>query len=285
MRQVLILALILCLGWQATVYGAQKEVVVTLDGSPVTLADAPVYAEDRMMLPVRALAEALRADVTWNGASRTATVKKEVDGLENGEGQPFVWQVSMGLDSNYLTLMEHTQLLLKNTPLLLNDRAYLPFRELAEAMNLSVNWSTDGQKDYVELISPTLPEVTLSMKGVYDKEKKSVSMEWKNEEDVTFFYGADYRLEKWDNDGWQTVAAKEGIVTPDLAYSIGKGRTAAEFSLWGWEDSLTPGKYRLVVPYRCSDEGAADFFTLSQTAAYDSAVPTVYVAYGTFSIS
>ncbi|MBM6828788.1 copper amine oxidase N-terminal domain-containing protein [Anaerotignum lactatifermentans] len=285
MKKVLILALTLCMGWQVSAYAAQREVVVTLDGKPVTLAEEPVYVEDRMMLPVRALAETLQASVSWDSASRTATVKKEMDGVENAAGEPFVWQVSMGLDSKYLTLMERTQLLLKNTPLLLHDRAYLPFRELAEAMNLGVSWSTDGTTDFVALTSPELPEVTLSVKGAYDKEKKSVSMEWKNSEDVTFFYGADYRLERWEEDRWQPVAPKDGLVTVDLAYLIGKGSTVSEFSLWGWENSLSPGKYRLAVPYRCNDENGADFFTLSQTAAYDGTASTIYTAYGVFSIS
>ena len=63
----------------------------------------------------------------------------------DADNQPLVWQVSLGLDSNYLTLMGTHELLLETKPLVVNNRAYLPLRELAEAMNLDVEWSTDGQ--------------------------------------------------------------------------------------------------------------------------------------------
>lgn len=282
-KELFIMALI-CLGCTATAYGAQKEVVITLDERTVTLEETPVYENDRMMLPVRALAEALDADVTWNSASRTATVEKQLEGILDGAGNPFVWQVSMGLDTNYLTLMQNTQLLLENPPLLVNDRAYLPFRELAEAMNLEVVWHTDGTKDYVDLTSPKMPQVTLRATGSYQKDTKSIEMTWQNQENASFYYGADYALEKWDGKKWQKVAAMEGTAVPSIAYQVEPGSTKSTFSLWNWENSLSAGQYRLAVPYFYADTSKAPFFTLEQTSAFDEKTPTRFVAYADFTI-
>lgn len=284
MKKILVFALTFCLGWQTVAYGAQKEVVVTLDERTVTLAETPIYEKDRMMLPVRALAEALDADATWNSASRTAIVEKELEGILDEAGNPFVWQVSMGLDTNYLTLMGNTQLLLENPPLLVNDRAYLPFRELAEAMNLEVVWHTDGTKDYVDLISPQMPQVTLRAAGNYQEATKSIEMTWQNQENASFYYGADYALEKWDGKNWQRVAAMEGTAVPSIAYQIEPGSTKTTFSLWNWENSLQEGQYRLAVPYFYADTSKAPFFALEQTAAFDEKTPTRYVAYAEFTI-
>lgn len=282
-KELFVMALI-CLGCTTAAYGAQKEVVITLDGNAVTLEEAPIYENDRMMLPVRALAEALDADVTWNSASRTATVEKQLDGILDSAGDPFVWKVSMGLDTQYLTLMENTQLLLDNPPLLVKDRAYLPFRELAEAMNLEVVWHTDGIKEYVDLSSPEMPQITLSATGRYQKDTKSIEMTWQNQENVSFYCGADYALEKWDGEKWQKVAAMEGTAVPSIAYQIDPGTTKSTFSLWNWENSLQEGQYRLAVPYCYTDTAKEGFFTLEQTSAYDEKTATRYVAYANFTI-
>ena len=179
MRKTVIAAVLLALGCNATVFGAQNDVVIKLDERNVVLKEDIVYEDGRMMLPVRAMADVLGADVTYDTSTRTALVEKQMKTVLDADNQPLVWQVSLGLDSNYLTLMGTHELLLETKPLVVNNRAYLPLRELAEAMNLDVEWSTDGQKDYVKLTSARMPNVSLQPNGSFDQETMSLQMQWK----------------------------------------------------------------------------------------------------------
>ena len=102
MRKTVIAAVLLALGCNATAFGAQNDVVIKLDERNVVLKEDIVYEDGRMMLPVRAMADVLGADVTYDTSTRTALVEKQMKTVLDADNQPLVWQVSLGLDSNYL---------------------------------------------------------------------------------------------------------------------------------------------------------------------------------------
>ena len=77
MRKTVIAAVLLALGCNATAFGAQNDVVIKLDKRNVVLKEDIVYEDGRMMLPVRAMADVLGADVTYDTSTRTALVKKQ----------------------------------------------------------------------------------------------------------------------------------------------------------------------------------------------------------------
>lgn len=289
MRKVILTAVMLAIGCGATVYGAQNAVVITLDEKPIVLKQDVVYEDGRMMLPVRAMADVLGADVSYDTKTRTATVKKQMQSVLDADQNPLVWQVSMGLDSDYLTLMGTHELLLKTKPLVVNDRAYLPLRELAEAMNLEVNWSSEGQTDYVKLTSARMPDVSLLPKGSFDQETMSLQMQWQNKEGAVFYASEEFWLEKWDGHNWNKVEPDSKAYVSTDTYSIPTGgptdgKRDRKFTFWQWEKSMTPGKYRVAVPYQYLEGKGEDmtFFNLEQTKAYSKDTPTTYVAYGEF---
>lgn len=289
MRKVILTAVMLAIGCGATVYGAQNAVVITLDEKPIVLKQDVVYEDGRMMLPVRAMADVLGADVSYDTKTRTATVKKQMQSVLDADQNPLIWQVSMGLDSDYLTLMGTHELLLKTKPLVVNDRAYLPLRELAEAMNLEVNWSSEGQTDYVKLTSAQMPNVSLLPKGSFDQETMSLQMQWQNKEGAVFYASEEFWLEKWDGHKWNKVEPDSKAYVSTDTYSIPTGgptdgKRDRKFTFWQWEKSMTPGKYRVAVPYQYLEGKGEDmtFFNLEQTKAYSKDTPTTYVAYGEF---
>lgn len=288
-RKTLLTAALLALGCNLTALGAQNDVVITLDERNVVLKEDVVYEDGRMMLPVRAMADVLGADVTYDTSTRTALVENQMQAVLNADQKPLVWQVSLGLDSNYLTLMGTHELLLETKPLVVNNRAYLPLRELAEAMNLDVEWSTDGQKDYVKLTSARMPNVSILPVGSFDQETMSLQMQWKNEENTVFYASDVFWLEKWDGHNWNRVAEDTKISVSEDTYSIPTGgptdgKRDKKFTFWQWEKSMSPGKYRVAVPYVYQEGNGENmtFFNLEQTEAYGKGTPTTYVAYGEF---
>lgn len=290
MRKLLAMVLVCSMVCGNFAFGAQKEVAFTLDGKKITLEQDIVYADDRMMLPVRAMANALGAEVTYNNQTRTATVEKQMKGIYNQSLEPVVWKVSLGLDSPYLTLMDSCEVLLETKPLIVNNHAYLPLRELAEAMNLDVAWQAGDVIDTVALTSVKTPQVLLSPTTKFDWESMSLTMEWDNQESVTFYAAETFSLEKWDGHTWQKVEPTQPSKTPNTdTYSIPTGgvtdgKRERKFTFWQWEEAIKEGKYRVVVPYQYTESKgkALPFFSLDQTAVYDAGTPTTYLAYGEF---
>lgn len=289
MRKTVLTAVLLALGCNVTAFGAQNDVVITVDERTVVLKEDVVYEDGRMMLPVRAMADVLGADVTYDTDTRTALVENQMQAVLDADRQPLIWRVSLGLDSNYLTLMGSHELLLETKPLVVNNRAYLPLRELAEAMNLEVEWSTDGQKDYVKLRSARMPRVSLQPTGSFDQETMSLQMQWHNEEDAVFYASDEFWLEKWDGHSWNRVEPDSKAYVSTDTYSIPTGgptdgKRDRKFTFWQWEKSMSPGKYRVAVPYTYQEGNGENmtFFNLEQTEAYSKDTPTTYMAYGEF---
>lgn len=290
MRRLLTMVLVCSMACSSIVFGAQKEVALTLDGKKITLEQDIVYAQDRMMLPVRAMADVLGAEVTYDNATRTATVEKQMKGIYDKNLEPVKWKVSLGLDSPYLTLMDTCEMLLETKPLVVDNRAYLPLRELAEAMNLEVVWQAGETTDTVVLTSAQTPQVLLSPKTEFDWESMSMTMEWENKESVVFYAAETFWLEKWDGHAWQKIEPTKPNETQNTdTYSIPTGGTTngkreRKFTFWQWEEAIKGGKYRVVVPYQYTEgKGEAlPFFSLDQTAVYEAGTPTTYLAYGEF---
>ena len=55
----------------------QSEIKVLLDGTAIEFDQPPVIISDRTMVPVRAIYEALGAEVSWDAATRTASGEKK----------------------------------------------------------------------------------------------------------------------------------------------------------------------------------------------------------------
>lgn len=289
MRKTALFAILLCLGCASVVSASQKQVVITLDEKPVTLKQEVVYENDRMMLPVRDMAEVLDAKITYDTENRTAIVEKRMATVLDSNQQPLVWNVKMGLDSEYVTLMDRYELLLDTKPLIVNNRAYLPFRALAEALHVDVAWHTDGNTDYVDLQSAHLPNVTLAQKGAFDRETMSMVFEWQNQENHRFDATEGFRLEKWNEKIWEEVTPDQAVTPSTDTYGIPTGgptdgKREKKLTFWQWEHKMPSGKYRVVVPYHYveGDGESKDFFTLDSSPAFEKGTKTTYVAYCEF---
>lgn len=55
--------------------GAGKAIHLNIDGKDLAVHPPPVMIENRVFVPLRAIAEILGADVTWNAASRTVNLR------------------------------------------------------------------------------------------------------------------------------------------------------------------------------------------------------------------
>lgn len=108
------------------------EITVNVNGSPVSFDQPPIILNDRTMVPLRAIFEALGAKVEWNGEKQTIVASKEdvVILMEIGQNK-FARQV---IGSN-ITFYD-----LDVAPMILNERTLVPARTVAESFDCTVDW-------------------------------------------------------------------------------------------------------------------------------------------------
>ena len=91
----------------------------------------PVIENGRTLAPVRAVAEALGAEVAWDSQTREITISKD---------DIFV-RMAVGENVAYVN---GTRIQLDAAPQIINDRTLVPVRFIAESFNLTVDWDGNG---------------------------------------------------------------------------------------------------------------------------------------------
>ena len=106
-----------------------------LDGEEIPIDDNGTVAyvdNGRTMMPVRAIAEAIGADVSYEGNTQTVTVESDEK------------IILMSIDESEMSVNgEKVELL--NAPKIVNDRTMLPVRDVAEALDCEVSWNQETE--------------------------------------------------------------------------------------------------------------------------------------------
>ena len=107
---------------------ADEGIRVLLNGAELTFDVPPQLINDRTMVPMRRIFEALGAKVEWEG--ETQTIRATKDGVD------IIMQIdnaTMSVNGRYFTL--------DVPPLLINSRTLVPVRAVAESLEANVEWS------------------------------------------------------------------------------------------------------------------------------------------------
>lgn len=110
---------------------------VKLNGEYLSFETNPVFDNSRVLVPMRAIYEALDATVDWHADTRTITAK-------NGDKT-----VKLSIGSNVMYI-DGNAVTLDVTPRLEGDRTLVPVRAISEAFNAKVNWIDESKT--VEII-------------------------------------------------------------------------------------------------------------------------------------
>ncbi len=97
----------------------------------------PIIVNDRTLLPVRAVTEAMGGSVEWNEYSRTVTLTKNEE------------TIKLTIDSE-IALLNSDEKILDTAPTIINDRTMLPIRFIAESFCFNVEW--DGQTQEITIL-------------------------------------------------------------------------------------------------------------------------------------
>lgn len=110
--------------------------IMTINGTEKNIDDegnTPVIVNNRTLLPVRAVVEAMGGSVEWDGNSRTVVLKKNTDTIQ------------LKIDS-YTALLNNEEHTLDTVPIIINDRTMLPIRFIAESFDFNVEWNEENQQ-------------------------------------------------------------------------------------------------------------------------------------------
>lgn len=118
---------------------ADDEIKVELDGSAIEFDVPPQIIEDRTLVPLRAIFEALGAEVEWDDATKTVSSQKAGT------------TVSMTIGVKEITVNGET-VALDVPPQIVDDRTLVPVRAIAQSYSCKVDW--DGESRTVIITTP-----------------------------------------------------------------------------------------------------------------------------------
>lgn len=144
MRKMKMAALILILVLSLTITSnASSDIKVVVNDEGITFPDAKPYIneDDRTLVPVRFISEALSCEVDWKGETRQVGIVgrgKEIK-LNIGENEAFV-------DDNKIEF--DTKSIIKE------DRTFVPLRFVSEALGAKVEWNGETRTIYITTETP-----------------------------------------------------------------------------------------------------------------------------------
>lgn len=122
----------------ATVYA--DGVIVTVNGT--RLDTEAQIVNDRTMIPLRAVSNALGCGIAWNSEDKGITIYRAADGVSVPDSIVMCW-----IDKDHAFRMDGYALggsiVMDTPPLIINDRTYVPVRSVAELLGAEVEWEED----------------------------------------------------------------------------------------------------------------------------------------------
>lgn len=131
-------ALLLAVGLFCIPAAASGEITVYLDGKQIQFDQPPVAINNRTMVPLRAIFEALGAQVEWHPEKQGISAQKgdTLIVMQLG-GKTFAKQVGNG-EAQYYQLDQ--------PPVAINNRTLVPVRAVSESFDCDVTWDAAGNR-------------------------------------------------------------------------------------------------------------------------------------------
>jgi len=115
----------------------KHETKIKLKGKPFVTDLPPVLKEGRMLIPLRAISNGLKADVEWDAETKKITITK---------GETIVI-IILG---NMTYTVNGEEMQFDVGPELINNRTFVPLRFIAEALGLRVNFDKEIDEITIE---------------------------------------------------------------------------------------------------------------------------------------
>lgn len=115
---------------------------IRINGTDLSWDANPLKINDRMIVPIRPIMEALGANVEWGNDAQTITATKNT----------FSIKLEIG---SFIASKNGENIILDAAPELIDDKAYVPLRFVSEALGAEVNWNEATQNVDINTTSVT----------------------------------------------------------------------------------------------------------------------------------
>ena len=123
--------------WQPTATRPNTPIAVRLNGQYILFDTPPVNIDGRVLVPLRAIFEALGAYPNWNGATQTVSATRD--------------DITVALQIGNHTLMRNGQSIpIDVAPRIIDSRTLVPVRAIVEAFGVYARWDSDTQTVVLE---------------------------------------------------------------------------------------------------------------------------------------
>lgn len=172
---------------------ANDAIKVTIDDQQIAFDVPPQLINDRTMVPLRAIFEALNATVDWNDETQTVTSTKDGTTIQLTINNPTMY-------------VNGTPITLDSPACLINDRTLVPVRAISEAFKTNVDWDNDTK--------------TVIIKSNVENKEDAVSINYSAPK--SYYTLKRYLLSKGDyteNGLYASTAIKQSGTTTFMAYN------------------------------------------------------------------
>lgn len=128
MKKILILFTVL-IGIMTTAF-ADENILVYLNGEPLSFEQQPIIQNDSTLVPFRAIFESLDMTVQWFESERRVTAQKEGTAITLFIDKPVMYVNDDAIELN-------------TPPIIYNDFTLVPLRAVSEAAGAEVDWNSD----------------------------------------------------------------------------------------------------------------------------------------------
>lgn len=124
---IILIALIIIFSFSGTAYAEIDTITIYIDGNRLETDVEPITVNNRTLVPMRAIFEALGANVEWEPKTETITATKGLIRLTLQVNNPSI-------------TINDKQVILDVAPMLKDDRTMVPVRAVAEGLFANVGW-------------------------------------------------------------------------------------------------------------------------------------------------
>ena len=193
MKKILSFALCVLMLFACVNVSAQS-ISVELDANKLEFDAPPVNIDGRVLVPVRAILEAMGATVSWNGDTKTVISK-----LNNTT-------VVMTIESNVMTVNGEKKTI--DVPAkIIDDRTFVPARAVTEAFGAEVLW--DSHNTTVKIFSKDFLLRTKEMKTHNSSKTLSAENGVVSDFSISYFEETDVRINANDGTDFEIVSASD----------------------------------------------------------------------------
>lgn len=139
MRNLLktVLFSLLCMLIVSVTVSATDDAKVLVNGEYIEMDQKPIFKDDRILIPVRAVGEALKCKVDWDYDTQTVTLNSGATEIKITIGETKMNKINISRNPIDIPIELEVPAFIEN------GRTMLPLRAVSEALFLDVNWNEE----------------------------------------------------------------------------------------------------------------------------------------------